>query len=282
MGRKSILFILLVSTLLSLGTGCSTKTQGLKYSNLIDETMQMEVSGLLAVNGVGEEEIGAFLMQVQDYNDLMGNMRTAHSGFKTIEEGLVPYDGDHVLTTWSKANRTYGDLNGRITAFELYKDFIQCDAMEEMIQDISLLFDFSIMDTNPLANTIKNERAKFIKLYESIPINEGIEAKEYGEIIQQTWENRDIGFLEASDMTMVNAFVYNQETRAVFVAQAGIMIEVEGNVLFIEKYAPMFPYQVTEFPSKKAVARYLKRRLETEYTEENQPFVIMENMRIMD
>lgn len=278
--RHILIGIILLGLMVVLG-GCSGETKQITYSNLIDQTTQNKIGNMLMANGVTREEVDTFLAQVNDYNNLMGDMSTAKNGFVQLKANSVPYNGAHVIETWAKAERSYGDLNGRITAFELCKEFIQCNNKEEIIQDISLLFDFNIMDSHPLAGVKKEDRSKFIHLYESVPAILGLEPNDYEEMITNAWEQRGLSFLNTSDMTMINSFVYNQDTSELFVGLAGVLIDTEGSFVYIEKYAPLFPYQVTKFRNRKEVVSYLMGRLQNEYGDANKPFIIMENSNIM-
>lgn len=278
MQRKYLIWIAL--TFISiLCVGCSEKTKEITYSNLIDHPIQMEISKLLANNGVSPKDIDLFVKRVQDYNHLMKDTKTFKEGFITIQGEVVNYDISYAMERWSKSGRTYGDLNSRMIAYGIFKDYIQCGQAQEVIQDLGLLFDLVIMDNNPLADRDQNDRKKFMNLYEAIPVA-NLPIEYYGEKIQETWEKRGITFKQTSDLSMVNAFVYNQETEEIFVAKAGVLIEVGGHILYLEKYGPLYPYQATRFKTRKQLKRYIVVNLEREYGQMNKPFIIIENNEI--
>lgn len=290
--KKFILASILVT--ISLFTSCSnpnndTTNQNevqLNYSNLVDEKTQSEVFDILKDSTIKDENINDFLKKVNDYNKKVGKNNLSKDGFITINTQQVSYDEGKLLDMWnSKSNTTdeipLGDLNCRLTSFELFKDYIISE--DEFTGDtIDLMFDLDTIERNPLAKMNATDVKKFTNVFSAIPAEDTTDVKKHAETIKNEWSKRNVTFLKNSKVSLINVFLHYTDTKNLLAGHSGILIQDNNEFIFIEKYAPMLPYQVTKFKTKRDLSVYLLDRLNV-YTDVNGSSpIIMENNELME
>ncbi|MGO1041722.1 DUF4300 family protein [Clostridioides difficile] len=161
--RKNLLIamlsvILVLSSMLTIFVYSTIKNNNrLVYSNMIDKNTQNQVKNVLEENRVNKKDIDIFIKSVRNYNKLQikilqNNVNISKSGYSLINTKQVPYNLEKLQDNWIKKFPNYTDVNCRITAFRLFKDFI--NSKEKFTGDfIDLSIDL---------DTINNSRdAKF-------------------------------------------------------------------------------------------------------------------------
>ncbi|MEG0855354.1 MAG: DUF4300 family protein [Terrisporobacter sp.] len=283
---KKVIPVLLSSMLLLTACSNSNTTKNdensnmkLTYSNLIDNPTQDQVRDILIDNKIDKEDADYFIKLVKDYNDKshINKLGTSKEGFTSIKTQQVQYDEGSLGEIWDYNKLNYMDFNCRLTSFTLFKDFIKS---EEKFKgdDINLMFDIDAIENNPISKFTKEETNKFINLYASISVENSQDVEKHAQSIIKEWEKRKISFVDNSKISMINVFLHAPEDENVFVGHTGILIKTKEGLLFIEKYGPSLPYQVSKFKDKEELKTYLMDRLDvnTADNEASKP-IIMEN-----
>lgn len=290
MTKKLIPILLLVIMLI---TGCSNSSgsdnkninvKNLTYSNLIDEDTQNEVKNILIENNITKEQADYFIELVKDYNDKssLEDMKTSKSNFTTINTPQVPYEEGKLAEIWDYNEVMYVDFNCRLTSFILYKNLIRADENYNY-DDYNLMFDLDTIQNNPMSKFSDDEVTKFKALYASIPVENTEDVSKLYETIVSEWKERKISFEENKNVSMINVYLHSPEDSIVFVGHAGISIKTKDGILFVEKYAPSLPYQVSKFKDSNELKAYLMNRLDVNTSDNGaaKP-IIMENYKLMN
>ncbi|MGO0862012.1 DUF4300 family protein, partial [Clostridioides difficile] len=193
----------------------------------------------------------------------------------------VPYNLDKLQYSWMEKFPNYMDVNCRITAFRLFKDFI--NSKEKFIGDsIDLSIDLDTIKNNRDAKFNPKDVEKFINFFSAIPTQDTDDINKNAEQIKKEWKKRKISFKDNKNMSIISGFLRYPETNTVFIGHTGICIKTDKDILFIEKYGSTSPYQDTKFKSKKDVKDYMFNRLKmSEGDVELLDPIIMENDKLM-
>ncbi len=162
------------------------------------------------------------------------------------------------ILVWDYRTTGFVDYNCRIIAFNLYKDFIKSEGKVENA-DTNLMFDIDAMNNNPLSKFKPEEVDKFINIYSPIPVKN---TQDLASQILKEWDKRGIKFENPSNVSLISGFLHYPEDNIVFIGHTGVLIEDKDGFIFIEKYAPGLPYQVSKFNSEDEVRDYVMNRLD--------------------
>lgn len=256
----------------------------LNYSNLIDKKTQNEAKQVLEKNKINVKYINNYFELINDYNKLYKNDLVNKSGFSTTKKSQIEYDNGVLSEKWTKSHK-YIDINCRLSAFSLFRDFVK-SGDTKFNGDISNLgMDLAMIEENPIAkagNFTKSNVETFKKIFSTIKVGKFGNDEEMSKLISDTWKKRGIKFNENKDVTLINGFIKDEDLKDTYVGHAGISVKNGDEILFIEKYSPAMPFQVTKFKNKKDLRSYMFDRLIT--TEGDMPLpapIIMENDKLM-
>nr|UWI50891.1 DUF4300 family protein [Clostridioides difficile] len=290
--RKNLLIailsvVLVLSSILTIFAYSTIKDNNrLVYSNMIDKKTQNKVKNILEENRVNKEDIDIFIKSIRSYNKLQikilqNNVNISKSGYSSINTKQVPYNLDKLQDNWMENFPNYMDVNCRITAFRLFKDFI--NSKEKFTGDsIDLSIDLDTIKNNRDAKFNSKDVEKFINFFSAIPTQNTDDINKNAEQIKKEWKKRKISFKDNKNMTIISGFLRYPETKNVFIGHTGICVKTDKETLFIEKYGSTSPYQVTKFKSKKDVKNYMFNRLKmSEGDVELLDPIIMENDKLM-
>lgn len=287
---KRITSVILSSILLM--TGCTNNKSvtnetieqtKLTYSNLIDEKTQNEIRDILIENKIDKKQADYFIELVQNYNDKsdINKLETSKEGFTTINTQQVKYDEVYLDGKWDVNKLNYMDFNCRLTAFSIFKNYIKSES-KFTGDSISVMLDKDAINGNPMSKFSKEDTDKFINLYAGIKVENTQDVSKLAEAINKEWGKRKISFLDNKNISMINVFLHSPEDSEVFVGHAGILLQTKDELLFIEKYAPSLPFQVSKFKNKLELKKYLMDRLDndTSGNGSSKP-IIMENNELI-
>lgn len=252
----------------------------IEYSNLVDSKTQEEVKAKLLEAGVSEVSINTFLEWVNDFNNRVGTVKAFKDGFTVANISSIDY-GDVILEPNKLQN---GDLqidaNCRVTAYLLFKDFVEVGAYTDKY-DNYLMFDMEAINNDPKYKDIKESKDKFVALFDPVLVDAGTDDKEHIERIQEEWKKRNINFKNDDKISLITLFLHDQYENKRFVGHTGVLIQDGDGLLFVEKYAPESPYQCTKFNAEQEVVDYLLSR-EDIYGDdtEGKPIVMKNNIVI--
>ncbi|KPI53341.1 hypothetical protein KW95_04015 [Clostridioides difficile] len=278
--------VLVLSSIITIFAYSNIKNNKLVYSNMVDKKIQNNVKEVLEENKVSKQDIDTFIKAINNYNKhqvkiLQNNINISKSGYSSTDEKQVPYNLEKLQDNWIKKYTDYMDVNCRITAFRLFKDFINSN--KKFTGDsIDLNIDLDTITNNKDAKFSPKDVEKFINFFSAIPTKDTDDISKNAEQIKSEWKKRKISFRDNKNMSIISGFIRYPETKNVFIGHTGICIKTSNDILFIEKYGVTAPYQVTKFKSKKDVKNYMFNRLKmSEGGGELLDPIIMENDKLM-
>ncbi|MFL8711202.1 DUF4300 family protein [Clostridioides sp. GD02377] len=278
--------ILVLSSIITIFAYSNIKNNKLVYSNMVDKKIQNNVKEVLEENKVSKQDIDTFIKAINNYNKhqvkiLQNNINISKSGYSSTDEKQIPYNLEKLQDNWMKKYTDYMDVNCRITAFRLFKDFINSN--KKFTGDsIDLNIDLDTITNNKDAKFSPKDVEKFINFFSAIPTKDTDDISKNAEQIKSEWKKRKISFRDNKNMSIISGFIRYPETKNVFIGHTGICIKTSNDILFIEKYGVTAPYQVTKFKSKKDVKNYMFNRLKmSEGGGELLDPIIMENDKLM-
>ena len=227
------------------------------YSLMYDEKTQQEIKQLLVNNEIPMKNIDDFFHSVNHFNSMMGEMIGSHSGFKTINLSDRSFDYAHLMDTWEEQVK-YLDQNCRLTAFTLLKDLITISTNVKLPDnDDVLIFDLAGIKENPNLNFTDNEVTQFNNLFMNIMTENTNNQPVHVKAIQDEWTKRGIKFNLPNQISLITVFIHEDEGNYLFVGHTGVLVETEGDYLFIEKMAPNEPYIASTYSTLNDFKHYL-------------------------
>lgn len=271
-GKKS--YYSAMSTAKSIRTMPDWTMNTLTYSNLYDEETRAEVSEMLRRAGIKGSWVDEVLALSKDYNDLVGKQPYFHDSFTTIKSRGIDYEAVDTYRLWTE-NRQYADVNCRLTAMTLFRDFITAE--KTLPADNFLSADTDAMENYTLCKIKGAAKDKFYTLYHPVSVKKTTDSAEILAAVQKEWKNRGVAF-KTGNVSLISVICHDEMDQIAFVGHAGVMIQDGSDVYFVEKYGPTLPYQTAKFQSRDQVKEYLLNRFWNFYTPGiSVPPVIMAN-----
>lgn len=225
------------------------------YSNLATSESLDYVVNVLGASEVTAEQIGIFKDQVEFTNAYLKGLPGLQGDF-TLKRGTVASYHDNLAFNMFVSVKLPEDLNCRVAAWNLIKHNIDATPLEGEIE----YSEQNILDYYPYTGFIEGDKEKFWSVFKGIGAG-GFNTKNgYANIIQEEWKNRGVQF-EDNSVSLISCFAYASDNKWLEAVHTGVMINVEGGVVFIEKYNPKAPFQVSKFSSEKDLRYYLEQRL---------------------
>jgi len=221
--------------------GCSSKIN-YTYTNLLDDDSKNEFIELLQNVNINQTTIYEYIGLIDSYNKTKypQTLKTRYiTTYITTDVNKKLYNYTEAINCWASDNAELTDINCRIAAFVLMKDYIN--------------FDISNKIESDLLKEIHND---FYKLNET-------DAEKYIAVFNVLeWDNISLKFVENSPVKLISVCVQFNETDKIVVAHSGVLLNYENGIFFIEKIDPMLPFQFSEFKNKNDLKLYLENRFE--------------------
>lgn len=229
--------------------------QSPSYSNLSDENSQKEVADRLKTAKVENVRVDTFLRWVKDFNSIEAYQ--LEDGFIPLEEAGVKYEP---LTTamakrWSEKQGEYEDVSSRIAAFYLMEDFIQAP---EIYNFSGAKSDEDAIEGNPGLVWEDGTKNKYYTVLSPVKIGDDFSTEQGADAVAEYWKENQV-VISGTGISLIT--VWNEaETEGanhIFSGHAGVLIDDESGLLFIEKVLPLYPYQATKFSDRERLKKYL-------------------------
>lgn len=251
------------------------------YSNLMSEGVQEEVKERLLQAGINDENVNIFLEWVNAYNTQVEEKDILKGEYGLSDSAEINYDDVYLrLDENQDEYYTRMDTNCRLTAALLMNDLIEVGIYNEEA-DNYLMFDMDAIDYDAKYEMIKENRQKFVTVFNPVTVQEGTDFASHIEQIQSEWQKRGITFNESAKASLVTLFLHDPYENKRFVGHVGVLVEDEEGFVLVEKYASVLPYQVTKFSSEQEVKTYLLSRGDIVGDELEEAPIVMRNNEVM-
>lgn len=277
---KKILAILAMTLILG---ACSQKDKGLEegkeiqnqivepsLSNMADEASQKLVEDSLKKN-INPARVDSFMKLVKDYNEAVGSDLLIDGFTKDINK---TYDTGKIINR--RDGKDSVDTNCRINAFLLSGDELTNKNKTE-IDDSMLFTDLDMIKKGKIFND--DETSKFKEFFTSIPTEGSKDPAVQGKIAEKYYQN----WTYPEKFDLVSVMIHDKlDGDKLFIGHIGVLTEIEGGYLFVEKISFEEPYQAIKFPTKDACYKYLKDKFKDFIDPEAAPPFIMDNGKYIE
>lgn len=218
------------------------------YSNLVDEISREKARELLTNENVSVPAIEHFLSEVDCFYNVQYT-GLVDSGWKSVPIVGFSYDDNNAIEHFN-AQSDYL-FSCRAAAFALLKDNIQwTDSQIEPNREIDPL-------SREHLSTQKIDLEHFDLLFSDINIIVNSSAQ-IATAVADNWNNLGIGFDEET-VHLITA--YAVEGDKIENWHSAVSIFAEGKVWLLEKYDPIYPFQLSCFDGECDLVTYMKQRV---------------------
>ena len=277
--------LMLLGSTMMVMSGCSSKSEAkneevLTYSNLVEEEGKQEIEEYLLERGVPAQSMKVFREWVNDYNEHVNAKENLEKGFHTISAAQADYKKIDFEPRENEEGIPYSEVNCRLTAFLLFKDFVNITNPVEGA-DNYLMFDVEAMEQHPLMAFDKGDESKFITLFNPVVVEDTTDKDKHIKSISEEWQNRGISFEQAEGISLLNLWMHDSYEQKRFIGHSGILVRLEEGFIFIEKYSASDPFQVSKFNEKQEVIDYLLSRGDINGDDSESDIIITENEKVV-
>ena len=258
----------------------------IEYTNLNDSVSQKLLEDMLSSAGVSGNRIQGFFNRVDSFNESMRE-EWLTTGFEETKPLDTKYDPYEMQDEWVKKNGSFPGYNCRITAMELFGDFLSAGGntpMDAAGEDV-LFMDEETLKTSPDAlggSSLTDFRA----LYSSMRAEDTADVQHHVQAVQEEWKSRGISFRENERIRLITVFFHDKPTEEeslLFVGHVGVLLTAEdGTLYFVEKVAFQEPYRLLHFANRTALSDYLMGKYDISWGQDTASPFIMENDKLMD
>ena len=291
--RQTILAICVI-LIASAFAGCGADTdlpdkrpalEKIEYTNLNDSGSRQLLQELISGAGVSEGRIQGFFRRVDHFNDSV-KQEWLTDGFEEAGMLYTKYDPYTMQDEWTAKNGTFPGYNCRITAMNLFGDFLSVSADSQINAGEDVLFvDEETLKTDPDALG-GSSLADFRALYSSMKAEDTTEIKRHVQTVQEEWASRGVTFRENERIRLITVFSHDKPTEEeslLFVGHVGVLLTAEdGALYFVEKVAFQEPYRLLRFADRTELSDYLMGKYDVSWGQDTARPFIMENGELME
>ena len=228
---------------------------------------------LASENESAEASVDKFIDLVRDYNHTVGEENLIGD----FKEDLNPsYDTGKLIENRDKASRKFPDTNCRINSYLLAADNMK-DSKSVDPDDEMLFMDMEKIKEGAIFDQDKTETFK--KFFGRVPTEDSKDPAVHGKVMEEYF--RDWSFPEKASLLSV---VINDKLDGnyLFIGHIGVLVEIDGGYLFVEKISFEEPYQAIKFKDKEEVYKYLKDKYKDYTDPDTAPPFIMDNGKFVE
>ena len=208
----------------------------IEYTNLNDSVSQKLLEDMLSGAGVSGNRIQGFFNRVDSFNESVRE-EWLTAGFEKAKPLDTKYDPYEMQDAWMAKNGNFPGYNCRITAMELFGDFLSAGdstPVDAAGEDV-LFMDEETLKTDPDAlggSSLTDFRA----LYSSMRTEDTTDVQRHVQTVQEEWKSRGISFRENEGIRLITVFFHDKSTEEesiLFVGHAGVLLTADdGTLLF--------------------------------------------------
>ena len=258
----------------------------IEYTNLSDNVSRQLLENLLSSADVSENRIQGFFSRVEQFNDSV-KVGWLTDGFEEADPLDTKYDPYEMQDAWMAKNGNFPGYNCRITAMELFGDFLSAGdstPVDAAGEDV-LFMDEETLRTDPEAlggSSLTDFRA----LYSAMRAEDTTDVQRHVQAVQEEWKSRGISFRENERIRLITVFFHDKPTEEesiLFVGHVGVLLTADdGTLYFVEKVAFQEPYRLLRFADRTELSDYLMGKYDVSWGQSTARPFIMENDELME
>ena len=258
----------------------------IEYTNLNDSVSQKLLEDMLSGAGVSGNRIQGFFNRVDSFNESVRE-EWLTAGFEKAKLLDTKYDPYEMQDAWMAKNGNFPGYNCRITAMELFGDFLSAGdstPVDAAGEDV-LFMDEETLKTDPDAlggSSLTDFRA----LYSAMRAEDTTDVQRHVQAVQEEWKSRGISFRENERIRLITVFFHDKPTEEesiLFVGHVGVLLTADdGALYFVEKVAFQEPYRLLRFADRTELSDYLMGKYDVSWGQSTARPFIMENDSLME
>lgn len=252
------------------------------FSNLVDQDSQQLIAELLAEAGVSGRRIEVLLDHINQFIQSVDTSKLA-AGIVTGDPTVREYDLYELQDQWVRVHPEFEGYNCRVTAFELFGDYVHVD-QDGDIRDRDLFLDSMSLDQDPSA-LVDADKEAFLRLFSVVPTTNTTDTGAHMDHVIRDWEQRGIHFADNERISLITVWFHNQwspDENELFIGHAGTLVGDHERLCFIEKLAFQEPYQATWFNNRSELYDYLMRKYDVSWGQDTAKPFVMENDHVLN
>ena len=258
----------------------------IEYTNLNDSVSQKLLEDMLSGAGVSGNRIQGFFNRVDSFNESVRE-EWLTAGFEKSKPLDTKYDPYEMQDAWMAKNGNFPGYNCRITAMELFGDFLSAGdstPVDAAGEDV-LFMDEETLRTDPEAlggSSLTDFRA----LYSAMRAGDTTDVQHHVQAVREEWKSRGISFRENERIRLITVFFHDKPTEEesiLFVGHVGVLLTADdGTLYFVEKVAFQEPYRLLRFADRTELSDYLMGKYDVSWGQSTARPFIMENDELME
>ena len=258
----------------------------IEYTNLNDSVSQKLLEDMLSGAGVSGNRIQGFFNRVDSFNESVRE-EWLTAGLKKAKPLDTKYDPYEMQDAWMAKNGNFPGYNCRITAMELFGDFLSAGdstPVDAAGEDV-LFMDEETLRTDPEAlggSSLTDFRA----LYSAMRAEDTTDVQHHVQAVQEEWKSRGISFRENERIRLITVFFHDKPTEEesiLFVGHVGVLLTADdGTLYFVEKVSFREPYRLLRFADRTELSDYLMGKYDVSWGQSTARPFIMENDELME
>lgn len=258
----------------------------IEYTNLNDSVSQKLLEDMLSGAGVSGNRIQGFFNRVDSFNESVRE-EWLTAGFVKAKPLDTKYDPYEMQDAWMAKNGNFPGYNCRITAMELFGDFLSAGdstPVDAAGEDV-LFMDEETLRTDPEAlggSSLTDFRA----LYSAVRAEDTTDVQRHVQAVREEWKSRGISFRENERIRLITVFFHDKPTEEesiLFVGHVGVLLTADdGTLYFVEKVAFQEPYRLLRFADRTELSDYLMGKYDVSWGQSTARPFIMENDELME
>ena len=198
----------------------------IEYTNLNDSVSQKLLEDMLSGAGVSGNRIQGFFNRVDSFNESVRE-EWLTAGFEKAKPLDTKYDPYEMQDAWMAKNGNFPGYNCRITAMELFGDFLSAGdstPVDAAGEDV-LFMDEETLRTDPEAlggSSLTDFRA----LYSAMRAEDTTDVQRHVQAVREEWKSRGISFRENEEIRLITVFFHDKPTEEesiLFVGHVGML-----------------------------------------------------------
>lgn len=270
---KKILFLILILLL----SACSLNAK-VSYTNLSDENSKQEVVELFKDNGINQQQIQQLLNWVDDYNSRVAENQLAGE-YKIMKQANVDYSNLNLELRFLPNEEIVPEVNCRLTSFLLFKNNVETNG-KKIEEDTFLIFDLEAINDFDQFKLNDREVDKFTNLFNWVSVKDLKTIDKHIEAIEKSWQDREIK-IKNPNISLINVYMHSLLEDVRFIGHTGVLFQKDNTLYFVEKYGPLYPFQVTKFNNRSELKKYLLSRPDIIPEKDELEVLVFENNKVL-
>ena len=282
---KTMSLIMTALIIISAFAGCGkTETDSkVMYSNLTSQDMQNKLTEMMSSAGISTERQNVLLEHINQFNSTI-NPKSLAAEFEEYNPEKTKYDPYDLQDEWNEKSPDFMGYNCRITAFSLFRDFLDISTDSE-IRDEMIVLDLYALSEDSSALINDDDEKAFSVLYSTVPTTLTKDTAVHVKALQSDWNERGIKFLNNEKASLISVVFHetvDENDNYLFIGHTGVLFDYNDKLYFVEKIAFQEPYQLTEFENRSQLNDYLMTKYDVAFDQPTASPFIMENDKLLD